>query len=395
MVSPAGCTGLCGGGRTVHGGSFGADGWSAVAGPGQHPRLVYDLGEAVDCGSLTLRVSQFRPFAGDQFRCSPNHPWGQFAEFVGVFQQPHGVRNTAIGNNESLILLRYAPCLIWDSGDCHDIPDCAANPVTRDDVWYVYGICPGTEPWIDRPIDNVADGDYVFRVDWDGDRMEVFVNGASRGEADPPIFAHDCLPDASGPALRYLFVGHTEPGLSGSILGPVYSDLTVTECGPAPCDGHCDNGQQDCGEEGLDCGGDCARACDPEPPDAGPGPAADAGPGPPTDTGPTPSEDAGVAPRQDVGPESPNDSGSWPPDNGQAEPDLEGRDGDDSGRQAGSDSGSGGPAQEDGGGLAGHLESEQIGGGCACALGPSPATGSALAASLFAGACGLRRRGGR
>lgn len=49
--------------------------------------------------------------------------------------------------------------------------------------------------------------------------------------------------------------------IEGECVQDYIVERNAEQCGYNPCEGHCYNGKLDCGEDDVDCGGDCSRKC--------------------------------------------------------------------------------------------------------------------------------------
>ena len=95
--------------RVVEGnGSWTASGWSPHD---WGDRVVYDLGAAVDCGTLEFRVEEFVPFV--QFR--PQGAQDVYVEFVSLFENPNDTHSNAMSELSFL----YTPCFDCTATEDH------------------------------------------------------------------------------------------------------------------------------------------------------------------------------------------------------------------------------------------------------------------------------------
>ena len=244
MTDPAGCTGTCPS-RAVEGaGAFSGAGFQTL---GREDRLIYDLGQEVSSGSLEVRLSCFAPYP--QYVGNPAYE-SQSVKFLGLFENASGDHLATIAANESIVALKYAPCLLWDGSG---YVDCDPGlTFLRDDIWYNFGLQTGScDPgctcaadceqhgghdygapdWIEAGVGDVAPdvpGDYLYRLEWDGIGVRFYIDGSLRAEETFPVYPSCCHLDADVPRLRYLYVGRTEFFGFGHFAGPIWSDLVVT-----------------------------------------------------------------------------------------------------------------------------------------------------------------------
>ena len=164
-------------------------------------------------------------------------------------QHPSGDHLATISANESIVALKYAPCLLWDGSG---YVDCDPGlTFLRDDIWYNFGLQTGTcDPgctcaadceqhgghdygapdWIEAGVGDLAPdfpGDYLYRLEWDGVGVRFYVDGSLRAEEVFPVYPSCCHLTADVPRLRYLYVGRTEFFGFGHFEGLSWSDLRV------------------------------------------------------------------------------------------------------------------------------------------------------------------------
>ena len=266
LTSASGCTGPCVS-RTVEGaGSFSAAGWQTLH---AHDRIIYDIGQELSCGVLQFTLANFAPWP--QYQGTTTYK-NQGINFLGLFENSEGSHGTAIGANESVFMLKYAANLDWNGSE-YVLADPGLEWV-RQTVGWVAGLQVGpcdqgascaNNPefdWAEAQMANSAPdtpSTYVYRLEWNTTGIRVLINGTERAAHPFVVYPNCCHLQPDVPRLRYLYVGKTTfLGTDGwgYFKGPIYSNITVERC-QDPCEGHCGNGIQDCGEEGIDCGGTC------------------------------------------------------------------------------------------------------------------------------------------
>lgn len=254
---------------STNGGAFTAEGWSQSDGNAQ---LVYDLGRGVDCGSISIQVRNWDP---RQNMIGINGE-DDYHNVLSLYQKPHGSPKE-IRNVETHVIIQVVGL---DIADIFREKSAKLNAYSAPDEYC--GECGGamwTEP---RDQDWDAGETYTFSLSWSWTRVELSINAASvnRWASVEWSFPQEVV-GVPRIELRYVFLGKDNCPICGKkFAGPVYRDLRIIELEPCdgPCEGHCGNGVQDCGEEGTDCGGACAP-CGTEPPgqDGGMDSGADAG----------------------------------------------------------------------------------------------------------------------
>ena len=160
----------------------------------------------------------------------------------------------AIADNEAIVALKYAPCLLWD-GAAGQFVDCDPGlTFLRDDIWYNFGLQTGNcdpgctcdagceqtgghayglDDWIEGGVGDVAPdvpSAYHYRLEWDPDGVRFFIDGAPMADVPFPVYPNCCHLTDDEPRLRYLFVGRTTFFGFGHFDGLTWSDLLVAEC---------------------------------------------------------------------------------------------------------------------------------------------------------------------
>lgn len=100
-----------------------------------------------------------------------------------------------------------------------------------------------------------AANSYHIKFTWDPHSVTLQIddNGPTAPEPSGAVTSKWTCPIL--PNYRYLYIGH-DVSPYNPIKNATYSNLRVTEL-PDPCLEHGTNGAHDCGEQELDCGGEC------------------------------------------------------------------------------------------------------------------------------------------
>lgn len=217
-------------GCTVSEGQFVGDGWQVTSAAS---RLVFDLGAPVPCGRATVEFTGFDPIG--------NGHTGEYINFVGLYDGPHGNNWSAAGADEAQLQIQ---------GTCDQC-------VGEADPWrdyrlkfkgaacsWDYDVCGAGNAYV--PRNNQADIDwastldvhYVTSVQWSCSTTVYTLEGAAGAWSGSGEWGfHD---DHADPTIhfRYLFVGRDHSAGSVRFIDDaVYVQVTVEELDDCDCPG--------------------------------------------------------------------------------------------------------------------------------------------------------------
>jgi len=196
------------------GGTFGAGGWVS---DGLEARIVFDFGVPVNCGAAHLHIGPFNPMtqyvhnAGDDRYC----------DFFDIFQQNTGDHWAGADGHECWVDLQVSdeePDTFRD----HNIK-MKAHTGTGDG----FG---GGEELTYTAHDVNWEVPHDLCLEWNGERMALFIDGSNEMQSSL-TWGTD---GATGPGLRYLFVGRGRDAAGGWLSGATYSNVRVVAGGTCP-----------------------------------------------------------------------------------------------------------------------------------------------------------------
>ncbi|MBN2493878.1 MAG: hypothetical protein JXR96_04735 [Deltaproteobacteria bacterium] len=219
-------------------GGFEGDGWRMTQ---ANHMITIDMGQAVDAGVAELDISCFNPpVHGTDGSASEN-----YCVFFSLYEKESGHHGDA--TTAAIELLAF-----WND------PDGDREQMIKIALWHPGDFPPATylnEGGGSKLFDWNDDHVLHLTVAWDQDQVTARLEDSSNGESGSRTIDWNFPPEHPTAGIRHVFVGRNN-GVCDPILQAKYANLQVRSLGD-PCDGHCANGAQDCGESGVDCGGDC------------------------------------------------------------------------------------------------------------------------------------------
>jgi hypothetical protein len=218
----AGCT------RTVEGGVSGEGSWTT---DGAESRIVYDLGRAVDCGTLLVHVDNFNP----TYQYQPLGGGDAYVEFIAMFDGSDGQLNHYGRGSQFCVVNPPCPGCTSADGDLSNRCRVKVNGglVSNDPScdWesaaYTRGMfCLGdyeTDPtWDPQSFD--------FEVRWNRQGLALRMNGTDEVSYHFGVFPNTCYPSPKTPQLRYVTIGRPRLEAGGGwLLGPIYTRVELTQ----------------------------------------------------------------------------------------------------------------------------------------------------------------------
>ena len=239
---------------TALGGNFTSSGWTVA---GLNNKIAIDTLDPIDSGIAEIDVTNFNPPKNGQQGTSSEN----YCMIFSNLQTPAGDHNTVQANHEAA----YEILSIWCDYDTGQ-PETNCNHSYRERSLKLVVWGPGGQQsaeWIGANGSHKTftwdeTHTYHIRVEWDATSAKFTATdkGPAPAEGSGSVTREwYYTPQNPSPQLRYIFIGRNN-GMCDPIIGATYSNLKVTK-NSDPCDKHCSNKQQDCGESGVDCGGGC------------------------------------------------------------------------------------------------------------------------------------------
>jgi hypothetical protein len=260
LTSAAGCTTTCAARSHVGSdGLFKVDGWHQG---GPNARVIYDLGQSVECGALDFTITNFDP----TIQVAPNGGTDEYHVLMRLNEDPAGQR---LGHPSNTIL---DPSAVHIQVVRFDGQSLERHKRFRLSTWNAGG-WSGDNRYTGKFGSWNLNHVYAVHVEWDstGSRVAVTnMNTNATRQVDVPV---SWPPGETDPSLnlRHLFLGRDNCNHCGQTMtGPVWSNVRVTAFSACPAGLVCDCvpdelAEQSCGECGTQsraCGSGCLWAGD-------------------------------------------------------------------------------------------------------------------------------------
>jgi hypothetical protein len=253
LTDSTGCSVMCPG-RTHVGanGNFQADGWHQASG---NARVVYDLGQAVDCGRLEFDLTNFDPTT----QVAANGGVDEYHPLWRLNENDQGLRCNDVTLHDSTLHVQVL------RGGNHRFD-------FRLSAWA--GCCGGRNAYTQgdfAPWD--LSHTYHVEMEWDADRVNLTVRDLNTNETHSVTTTTNLgwPPGDTDPTLNlgYLWLGRDETNFGQPMSGPIWTNVVVQSlsncatgrlcecCDPAPDDPDVEVPCGDCGTQLRDCTAQC------------------------------------------------------------------------------------------------------------------------------------------
>ncbi|MBN2496620.1 MAG: hypothetical protein JXR96_18670 [Deltaproteobacteria bacterium] len=228
---------------TINGGRF-LDGQGWRVGEQGTANIRVSLEHGINEGFAEINVKNYQPQNAIAHTSGNEH----YTPIFSMFEQPNIGHGIGMTTEAFEVMARTSP------------QDPASNDYKRTKL-AIWGPCMVPALYIgdhgqEKRFNWNPDHTYHIRVDWTPARITLHIEDIGAGSEGSGAIELSWTCQVA-PNFRYLYIAHN-PGNYDKIPFAIYSDLVIRETDE--CAAHCRNERRDCGEEGIDCGGEC-QAC--------------------------------------------------------------------------------------------------------------------------------------